>query len=224
MAIQCIFTVKGAIMPRIDFVAKQLTYQANILATFRQATSLQIADGKVWYPQAIEELDAYKHVWPSHRVRAAVCAMLSPRITWASNLEGVKRISKAILQYSSLCPTVAGLRRNVDKAWETAHDSDLTRVSGPKVSAFYANLCGDFQRVTIDVWAARTAGVSDSEMTHLDRNRYKCLERAYQTIAAELYFQPAELQAIVWIVERGHGDGTMAGTNQPRWNKDEVNL
>lgn len=206
-------------MSRIDFVARQIEYEYNILQAFSRATSDDIADGKAWYPQAIETLQGIAGSWTCEK-RAAVCAMLSPRITWAENTKGVVKLHRATAQHSSLCPVVAGLRRNVWKAWETARDGDLTRVSGPKVSAFYANLCGDFQRVTIDVWAARAAGVSDREMSHLDRNRYKCLERAYQSVARELYFAPAELQAIVWIVQRGHGNGTMAGTNQPRWAKE----
>ncbi len=205
-------------MSRINFVTRQIAYESAILAVYSRATAQQITDGLSWYPQAMRELEVYSDIW-NVRERAAVCAILSPRITWASNLEGVKRIAKAIRQGWNVQPTVAGVRRNVSKAWDTAQDKDVTRVSGPKVSAFYANLCGDFNRVTIDVWAARAAGVSEVEMSHLDRNRYKCLERAYQNVAYELALNPAALQAIVWCVQRGHGEGTQQGTNQVRWTK-----
>lgn len=198
----------------IDWYARQLEYEKNILATFTLATAAQIVDGKRWYPEAIKALEAFQAShnsnwylpdWDNKRA-AAVCAVLSPRITWASNITGVKRIAKAVGDRNSLCPVVAGVRRNVDKAWQIATGGPLSLVTGPKVSSFYANLCGNFERVTIDVWAARAAGVSDDEMTHLDRTRYASLERAYQAVAHELSFQPAELQAICWIVVRGKGE------------------
>lgn len=191
-----------------DWYAKQLEYETNILATFLQATPSQIVEGKRWYPQAIENLAGIgkQYAVASKAKLAAVCAVLSPRISWQSNLEGVRRIYKAIASGSSICPTVAGVSRNVSKAWEIANGASVELVSGPKVSSFYANLSGDFSRVTIDVWAARAAGVPLEEMSHLDRSRYASLERAYQAVAKELSFEPAELQAICWIVTRGKGD------------------
>lgn len=190
---------------RIDFIAKQLDCEAKILGAFWQATVDQIADGLAWYPEAIQALADHADIW-SQSQRAAVCAILSPRVAWRTNLTAVAKMARAIRQGSGICPSVAGVSRNVVRAWETANDGDVTRVSGPKVSAFYANLCGDFQRVTIDVWAARAAGIQEQSMNHLDRNRYKYLERAYQAVANELHLQPAQLQAIVWIVTRGKGE------------------
>lgn len=115
---------------------------------------------------------------------------------------------RARYQGQSLMPTkgVAGLASNRNKAWDIANGGDIAQVTGPKVSSFYANLCGDLQRVTIDVWAARVAGVADSDMSHLDGNRYAHLERAYQVVAKDIGFAPAELQAICWIVVRGKGE------------------
>lgn len=208
-------------MGRIDYIAKQLEYQRNILAVFATATAGQIADGKAWYPSAIETLAELAPKWDVAR-RAAVCAMLSPRTTWKENTNGVRKFYRDAYAGFSLAPIVAGVGRNREKAWATAVDGNVARVSGPKVSAFNANLNGDFQRVTIDVWAARAAGVPESQMDHLDGKRYRALEAAYKAVAASLFFAPAELQAIVWIVQRGHGDGTMAGTNQPRWAKDGI--
>lgn len=203
---------------RINYIAKTLTYQRNILKAFATATASQVADGKAWYPLAMETLAEIAPKWSTTQ-RAAICAMLSPRVTWKENMNAVRKIYRASMEHSGLVPTVAGVRRNVAKAWETANDGDTSRVSGPKVSAFNANLNGDFQRVTIDVWAARAAGVPEKQMDHLDGRRYSALETAYKNVAAALFFAPAELQAIVWIAQRGHGEGTMVGTNQPRWAK-----
>lgn len=192
-----------------DWYALQLDWEKSILNTFLQATPAQIVEGKRWYPQAQATLD---QIVSDSRIQmditraAAICAVLSPRITWQSNVEGVKRIFKALWTNTSICPTVAGVRRNVDKAWDIAQGGTLETVSGPKVSAFYANLCGNLERVTIDTWAARAAGLDDKHHNHLDRMRYAHLEKAYQTVAHELEFRPAELQAICWIVVRGKGE------------------
>lgn len=194
-----------------QWYALQLGWESNILATFRSATAAQIVEGKQWYPLAqrtLSELATTSNVVILPKRLAAICAVLSPRITWQSNIEGVRRILRATRHDSRLCPTVAGLRANVSKAWDIANEvsGSLELVSGPKVTAFYANLQGDYSRVTIDVWAARAAGVGIEHMTHLDRYRYVYLERAYQVVAKELGFEAAELQAICWIVVRGKGE------------------
>jgi hypothetical protein len=178
-------------------IAKRLEYQCNILATFLRATPAQIVDGKNWYPEARKIVGSkYSHA-------PAVFAVLSPRITWQENIKGAEKILKAASQGLSVIPRVVGIRSNVEKAWAIAQDGDVSRVSGPKVSAFFANLSGNDERVTIDVWAARAAGVSDKEMSHLDRQRYVNLEAAYVEVARVLGFKPSELQAICWIVVRG---------------------
>lgn len=204
---------------RIDYIRSQQGYERAVLRMFSEATAAHIVEGKLWYPNASEALEAYGNVWPLE-VAAAVCAILSPRNSWKQNLEGVRRIARTVSHGNVLPPVTAGIPRNVQKAWETANDGDVSRVTGPKVSAFYQNLLGNLQRVTIDVWAAQAAGVPDAEMRHLDGKRYVTLERAYQNVARQLGFLPAELQAICWIVARGHGEGTMAGTRQARWNKE----
>lgn len=191
-----------------DWYGLQLEWEANILKTFLQATPAQIVEGKRWYPQAIAALETIRNAERepmfAHRV-AAICAVLSPRITWDTNVKGTRALVRAVSQGLRVPPSVAGLRSNVDRAWEIANGGELSLVSGPKVTSFYANLTGDFQRVTCDTWAARAAGIDDKHHNHLDRMRYKHLEIAYQVVARELEFAPAELQAICWIVVRGKG-------------------
>jgi hypothetical protein len=55
-------------------------------------------------------------------------------------------------------PVVNGTLANRAKAWRIACGEDPDAVlSGPKVRAFFANIMGDVDAVTIDVWAARAA-------------------------------------------------------------------
>jgi hypothetical protein len=189
-----------------DWYGLQLEWEANLLKTFLRATPAQIVEGKRWYPEAIKKLDEIRGGGFDIGRIAAICAVLSPRITWDTNVKGTRAIIRAVSQGLRVPPSIAGVRRNVDRAWEIANGASLELVSGPKVTSFYANLTGDFQRVTCDTWAARAAGIDDKHHNHLDRMRYKHLEIAYQVVARELEFAPAELQAICWIVVRGKGE------------------
>lgn len=190
-----------------DWYLLQLDWEKSILETYLRATPAQIVEGKRWYPQAtamLQDIDRSTGMLPDYTRVAAVCAILSPRITWETNVKDTRSMMRAVSQGLRLRPKVAGFARKGEKAWEVANGAPIELVSGPKVSSFFANLCGDYQRVTCDTWAARAAGIPDEQHGHLDRNRYKHLERAYQVVAKELEFEPAELQAICWIVVRGN--------------------
>jgi hypothetical protein len=213
-------------MKRIDHLRNVSQFETRILESYALATRAELSDGKTWYTRAAESLEAIRltargpvSVWDknAHTIQA-ICAVLSPRNSWQTNVEGTRKIVRAASQGNRVPPIVAGIRRNVNKAWHIAETGDIALVSGPKVSAFFANLCGDLERVTIDVWAARACGITDEKlMSHLDRMRYVSIETAYRNAARTLNLLPAQLQAICWIVERGHGDGTIGGTNQARW-------
>ena len=220
-------------MKRIDHLGNVSQFETRILESYALATRAEISDGKAWYPRAIEALEAIRLTacgpvvrWEkSARVVPAICAVLSPRNSWQNNVDGTRKIVRAASQGNRVAPIVAGLRRNANKAWHIAETGDTSLVSGPKVCAFYANLCGDLERVTIDVWAARVCGITDEKLfTHLDRMRYVSIETAYRNAARKVSLRPAQLQAICWIVERGHGDGTVAGTNQARWATSQTRI
>lgn len=193
----------------VQWLRRQKTYERNILAVFTRATAAEIVDGKAWYPYAIDTFARIDHtnLWtPS--TRAAIAAILSPRITWKENVKNVQTIHRAVSQGLRVVPVMAGINANISKAYDVATGArGVDAVSGPKVSCFYANLCGDFQRVTLDIWAGRAAGMTDAQLNHGVRGkRYVYLERAYQNVARELGFLPAELQAIVWCVVRETGE------------------
>lgn len=104
-------------------------------------------------------------------------------------------------------PIVAGLPDNRQKAWRIAHGEDPNVVlRGPKVRAFFANITGDHDSVTVDVWAARAA-----EDTRIDNSpsgaRYAAIARAYQLAAVKRGVSPREMQAAVWVHIRGAAEG-----------------
>ncbi len=66
---------------------------------------------------------------------------------------------------------------------------------GWKVPAFAANLKGDLNRVTIDLWVLRYFNL---RQTRIRRKEYYRLEAAIQKMARRRGMKPAEYQAVIW--------------------------
>lgn len=67
-------------------------------------------------------------------------------------------------------------------------------LSGNKVRAFAANLKGDYEQVTLDVWMCRHYGYPQT----LTNKKYAELAAIVKTEAAAAKMQPAEYQAVIW--------------------------
>jgi hypothetical protein len=66
---------------------------------------------------------------------------------------------------------------------------------GYKVPAFAANLRGDLERVTIDVWVMVYYGLKQGQIR---RKEYYRMEKAIQMLARRRGYKPAEYQAMIW--------------------------
>lgn len=66
-----------------------------------------------------------------------------------------------------------------------------------KVPKFYANILGNTEVVTVDVWAARAAVSNPPEV--IAGSFYRMIEEAYQNAATKVGFTPRDLQAICWL-------------------------
>jgi hypothetical protein len=170
------------------------------------ATAQDLADGLAWYDRArghAETMAAESGL--SVRQCAGVIAALSPRCQWATNVAGARRMLLAAAAGEGE-PVVGGVRSNRAKAWAIAQGADPGDVlSGPKVCAFFANIMGDVESVTIDVWAARAA--EGRENPHAPkRRRYRLCEETYRRAARRHGITPRDAQAAVWTVyRRTHG-------------------
>lgn len=82
-------------------------------------------------------------------------------------------------------------KRNVENA---LHGRPLF---GPKVAAFAANLRGNLDRVTIDVWVCRYYG-----RERVTVKEYRELEKRIRREAKRYHLKPAEYQAIIWTIAR----------------------
>ncbi len=71
-------------------------------------------------------------------------------------------------------------------------------VSGPKVTAFRANLLGENKPVTIDSWMMRVFLQSDRKAPENDEE-YRRMEQMVRTVAAEYGVTPSAMQAILWV-------------------------
>lgn len=67
-------------------------------------------------------------------------------------------------------------------------------LQGNKVCAFAANLKGDYEQVTLDVWMCRHYGYPQT----LSNKKYAELAAIVRTEAAAAGMQPAEYQAVIW--------------------------
>ncbi len=77
-------------------------------------------------------------------------------------------------------------------------------MSGPKVTAFWKNILGDYDHVTVDSWAYLAAMghrlIRDNGPTKVE---HRLVSDAYYAAADLCNVQPAHLQAIVWGIVRG---------------------
>jgi hypothetical protein len=154
------------------------TIVRRIIRTFDAATPSDVEAGARWYEEA-----------------AAVIAHLSPRTTWSRNVEG------AIMLLTSGERANGIIGANFDRAYASLdYDYPLESFGGPKTKAFAANIAGDREAVTVDVWACR---VADLDETLLSRaGAYDAIAHAYRLAARRRGVDPATMQATTWIVAR----------------------
>lgn len=142
-----------------------------------------------WYPDANRVVKALAQASDNRPERVAtIIAALSPQVSVARNLLA----SVAMLAGAS--ERINGI---LGASWRNA-ESD--HVGGPKVTAFRANLLGDYHPVTMDVWAWRALGydiapdIRRKEGSKLWRQAFT----RYRKAASMLGVEPAECQAGVW--------------------------
>lgn len=182
-------------------------YTDTILANYDAASAEDIAAGMAWYDRAERTMAAMaRYYGVSRETAAGVVAALSPRIQWAPNLTAAERMLDAAGR-GAREPLVNGYTANRTKAWKIANGADPDAVlGGPKVRAFFANLTGDPHRVTVDVWAARGAGLAMPDGRTLSSRDMRELHTAYETAAQRRGVNARQLQAAVWVSTRGRAN------------------
>jgi hypothetical protein len=181
-------------------------YTARILSHYDAASPDDVAAGLAWYGRAESAMRAMaRRHGVSRQTAAGVTAALSPQTPWSTktgrtpNIDAADRVLSAAREGRPMPAVNTGDNRR--KAWAIANGADPDAVlSGPKVTAFYANLTGDPDRPTVDLWAARAAGVDPERLT--DKRRRE-LRDAYRIAAESRGVAVRDMQAAVWVAVRG---------------------
>lgn len=185
-------------MSATDTLPARETLVRRILRTYDRATPGDHQAGAAWYAKA-RDLAAELAAEHGHTVEqaAAAIAHLSVRQTWKGN----RRAARDLLRDPATRP--AGIMtREYGKALDALQSDDpLSTFTGPKTRRFYLNILGDPTVVTVDVWAARTAGITEQALKR--RGVYGEIEHAFRLAARRRQVTPSTLQAVAWVVERG---------------------
>lgn len=170
------------------------TIVSRILKTFDAASKSDVEHGARWYDEAgdLAITLAAQHGLEVEQT-AAVIAALSPRTSWSRNVAG----ATLLIAEDLVLPGLIG--RNVETA-RKARTQGFDALTGPKTSRFAENIAGDRESVTVDVWAARVAGLDDELLQRV--GAYDAVEHAYRLAARRRGVDPATMQATTWIVAR----------------------
>ena len=166
---------------------------------FGKASASGYQSGMEWYGvagQICEDLSG-----ESEYVIAQVCAamsQLSPRLRWKQNVD-----SAAMLVRTGELPryVMSGPAKRARIALVSADPFATFGPKALKTQSFARNIAGDMDAVTVDVWAARVAGVSESQLKLA--GVYEAIAHCYRLAAKRNGIAPAQMQAITWIVVRG---------------------
>lgn len=183
--------------------AAKLRHQvARVDGWLSVATAADLADGLAWYDRARRAAAemAERHDVSVECATGAIAA-LSPRCQWTINVRAAELMLATAAKGQSE-PVTAGTLSNRAKAWRIARgESPELVLSGPKVRAFYRNIMGDREAVTVDVWAARAAEGRDWPHAPVKR-RYRLLAESYRRAGERRGMHPRDAQAAVWTVYR----------------------
>jgi hypothetical protein len=168
-----------------------------------------VTAGRAWYPLAndiAQDISALTDT-PTDTV-IGVIAALSPQLPWAANIAGALEFCESGTRKSGILGSSFERARNV---MNSANPYGDCLGKGPKIHAFAANIRGEIDPVTIDVWAVRAAMGPNAVATlgisldgFLKRTGiYSDLAGCYRRAAAIVGETPRDFQAIVWCHTRG---------------------
>jgi hypothetical protein len=175
---------------------------SNIAAIYSSASE-QDHNAVNWYSEANEFAHdlAAKYTLPVDTV-ARLIAVLSPLQKWERNKYYA---DLALREHAATGIVPRGchmLSMNVAKAQDLL-DGNGAKL-GPKTEAFYKNILGCRESVTVDSVAASIAiGWSDMPGGYKMSNAcFDTIAQAYHLAASIVQLSPSELQAVTWVIAR----------------------
>ena len=184
----------------------------NIMACYRSADDLQVAEGLLWYSDAQKTAHniAVKYGIAVYIVVAVISA-LSPNNKWSRNVNNADMLIGAFLRGDGIdAVKVSTYHKMKAKAWDILaarpdYDGAKRMLKGQKITSFFCDIMGEFN-VTIDGHARNIAynekvGLTD-DRTNIGVREYRGLQAAYEEAAQRLGLMPYQIQAITWRVWR----------------------
>mgnify|MGYP003661079813 FL=1 len=184
----------------------------NIMACYRAADSVQVAEGLLWYSDAQKAAHniAAKYDIAVYIV-VAVIAALSPNNKWSRNVVNADALIGAFLRGDGIDSVkVSTYHKMKAKAWDILaarpdYGGAKRMLKGQKITSFFCDIMGEFN-VTIDGHArniayAERVGLTD-DRTNIGVREYRALQAAYEEAARRIGLMPYQLQAITWRVWR----------------------
>ncbi len=194
----------GRMAPRVRIAVDPRAYTTNLAVAAYRLTAVDIAEGRLWWPRAADEVAwlARQYDVPFRRLAHAAAA-LSPGLRWTATFEALVLLLDARRAGEPDYPRGIGHLtfgyRDRAKAWAilttSADPTSLCR--GPKVTAVVANLLGDLSVVAVDRHIVRAATGSDRrQVSPVSLRR---IGDALALLAVLRGLRPAELQAALWV-------------------------
>lgn len=158
------------------------------------------------------------------KVATGVIAALSPNTLWTTNVYDADALLAAVrtsrgesgaAAYYEL--KVSTYNTNKLKAWTIAEQTGpvLDTLSGPKVTAFYRNLIGDHDALTLDSHAYNAYcgfRATGSDLPGMRAAIEREARRAYERAASTKQETISAFQAIIWVTWKARIDaGKVAG-------------
>lgn len=185
-------------------------YKSNILYYTRVSDTSIVNAGVVWYRDANKLCkDIASKTGLKFTTVAGVIAVLSPNQNWQVQQKYTLRFIQDIQKGTYYKSTGYGYFTNRLKAVNMIlSDTVKPYLRGAKVEAFYNNITGNLNTVTLDIWAIRIA-LNDLTLPKKDSGLYMRnnalrdeIYKAYLLASSELNYKPAILQSLVWHIVR----------------------
>lgn len=184
------------------------------LDVYRNATEQELVAGLGWYAQANSYARALQAGtgYTLEQVIALI-AVVSPGTDWSGKNDTIP--SRMLAVHSSGAdltdvgpngPSSTWPFRSYDPVRKAQRilDGDTSALSGNKVSAFAANIAGDYGPATIDGWMVKVAlnmpklKWAQASVNSKGPGAYQVLADAVREAAAVVGVTPAQFQAVVW--------------------------
>jgi hypothetical protein len=175
----------------------------NLLTAINALSEDDVAEGKLWWPRAADEVAWLANFYDVAFERLAyAAAALSPGLRWTATLDALRMLLDARAAGAAM-PTGSGHLtfgyRDRAKAWAilTESQSQISLCRGPKVEAIAANLLGDLDQVAVDRHVVRAA-TGREDLRQVSPSAMRRIAAAVRLLAVVRGLRPAELQAAIW--------------------------